>query len=268
MILSGCKAGTSPLCILAHEGKTMAKLTREQIEALGLSPEHLPRHVAMIMDGNGRWAKARSLPRALGHRAGVTRLKGIIRLSSDLGIEALSLFAFSTENWKRPVEEIDTLCSLFVEFFIKEFDELHENHVRIRSLGDISKFPPRVSGLIRDAEEKTAANDGLKLNIAMNYGSRDEILRAARLAAAEPGGVTQESFERHLYTADSPELDLLIRTSGEQRLSNFLLYQASYAELIFTEDFWPDFSDERYVDVLRQYARRSRRFGGLEDTKQ
>lgn len=245
----------------------MVKYSREQIEAFGLQPDRLPQHVAIIMDGNGRWAKSKNLPRALGHRAGVARLKGIIRLSSDLGIRALSLYAFSTENWKRPADEINTLCSLFVEFFMKEFDELNENAVCIRALGETHRFPERVYELISDAEERTKGNQGLKLNIAMNYGSRDEILRAARLAAAETEGVTAESFERHLYTCGLPELDLLIRTSGEQRLSNFLLYQASYAELIFTEEYWPDFSDEKYLAVLQEYCRRKRRFGGLEDAK-
>lgn len=245
----------------------MAKYSREQIEAFGLQPDRLPQHVAIIMDGNGRWAKSKNLPRALGHRAGVARLKGIIRLSSDLGIRALSLYAFSTENWKRPADEINTLCSLFVEFFMKEFDELNENAVCIRALGETHRFPERVYELIADAEKRTKENRGLKLNIAMNYGSRDEILRAARLAAAETEGVTAESFERHLYTCGLPELDLLIRTSGEQRLSNFLLYQASYAELIFTDEYWPDFSDEKYLAVLQEYCRRKRRFGGLEDAK-
>ena len=164
-------------------------------------------------------------------------------------------------------DEINTLCSLFVEFFMKEFDELNENAVCIRALGETHRFPERVYELIADAEKRTKENQGLKLNIAMNYGSRDEILRAARLAAAETEGVTAESFERHLYTCGLPELDLLIRTSGEQRLSNFLLYQASYAELIFTEEYWPDFSDEKYLAVLQEYCRRKRRFGGLEDAK-
>jgi len=245
----------------------LKRLSEQQILDRGLKPQQLPRHVAIIMDGNGRWAKAKGMPRAMGHRAGVTRLKEIIRLTSDLGIEALSLYAFSTENWARPAAEVSTLCELFVEFFLKEFDELHENEVCIRALGDVSKFPQRVSDLIRDAEEKTRDNKGLKLNIAMNYGSRAEIIRAAQLAAQEPEGVTEETFQKHLYTAGLPDVDLLIRTSGEQRLSNFLLYQVSYAEMIFTEDNWPDFTEARYIEVLKTFAGRSRRFGGLEDKK-
>lgn len=244
----------------------MKKYSDNELIAFGLDPEKIPAHVAIIMDGNGRWAKAKGLPRAFGHRAGVIRLKEIIRFSSDIGVKALSLYAFSTENWARPKAEIDTLCDLFVEFFQKEFDELNENHVCIRALGDVSKFPPRVSELITNAEIRTAANDGLKLNIAMNYGSRDEILRAARLAAAE-GEITAESFEKHLYTRGLPDVDLLIRTSGEQRVSNFLLYQISYAEMVFRDEFWPDFTQERYTEALQQYQNRSRRYGGLKENK-
>ena len=241
------------------------KYTDEQIKAFGLDRRSIPAHVAIIMDGNGRWAKQRGIPRALGHRAGVTRLKEIIRFSSDIGIRALSLYAFSTENWARPKTEIEALCSLFVEFFNKEFDELNENNVCIRALGDTSRFPAEVDRLIRNAYERTKGNTGLKLNIAMNYGSRDEIIRAARLAAEEPGGVTPENFEKHLYTAGLPDVDLLIRTGGEERVSNFLLYQISYAEFVFPKTFWPDFTQERYIETLKIFSERSRRFGGLDN---
>ncbi len=241
------------------------KYTDEQIKAFGLDRRSIPAHVAIIMDGNGRWAKQRGIPRALGHRAGVTRLKEIIRFSSDIGIRALSLYAFSTENWARPKTEIEALCSLFVEFFNKEFDELNENNVCIRALGDTSRFPAEVDRLIRNAYERTKDNTGLKLNIAMNYGSRDEIIRAARLAAEEPGGVTPENFEKHLYTAGLPDVDLLIRTGGEERVSNFLLYQISYAEFVFPKTFWPDFTQERYIETLKIFSERSRRFGGLDN---
>lgn len=249
----------------------MAKYSDEQIRAFGLIPEALPQHVAIIMDGNGRWAKKRGLPRSAGHRAGTERLRGIIRMSSDLGIKALTLYAFSTENWKRPIEEVNVLMGLFIEYFNREIDELHRNHVRIRAIGDISMFPNDVRRAIENAHELTKNNDGLKLNIAMNYGSRAEILRAANLAAnvvRETGEeITPELFESFLYTADSPELDLLIRTSGEERLSNFLLYQVSYAEMLFTDTFWPDFSDEKYIEALQTYAKRSRRYGGLTEDK-
>ena len=237
---------------------------QETAPARGLTRETMPSHVAIIMDGNGRWAVERGLKRSAGHRAGVERLQGIIRLSSDLGIDALTLYAFSTENWKRPLEEVNALCSLFVEFFTKEFDELNENGVVIRALGDVSAFPATVSRLIAGAERKTASNDGLRLNIAMNYGSHAEILRAVNRAAAS--GRTDwdaASFETLLYTDGLPPVDLLIRTGGEQRLSNFLLWQAAYAELMFTDSYWPDFTDEEYVELLRRFSGRSRRFGGL-----
>ena len=236
----------------------------DEIKELGLNPETIPSHVAIIMDGNGRWAKEKGLPRSAGHRAGVVRLKEIIRFSSDIGIKALSLYAFSTENWARPLEEIKVLCDLFVEFFQKEFDELNDNCVCIRALGDVSKFPDRVSQLITSANERTKDNIGLKLNIAMNYGSRDEIIRAAQLASLSSEGITEKSFEDNLYTKGLPDVDLLIRTSGEQRLSNFLLYQASYAELFFVDDKWPDFTREKYLDTLKMYTKRSRRYGGLD----
>jgi undecaprenyl diphosphate synthase len=248
----------------------MQTYTDEQIEALGLSRKSLPKHVAIIMDGNGRWAKRRKLPRSAGHRAGVDRLRGIIRLSSDLGIEALTLYAFSTENWKRPADEVGVLMGLLVEYFTKEIDELHENHVRIRIIGEYQKLPAAARTAVERAMQRTKDNDGLKLGIALNYGSRAEILRAANeaaKAAASSGEseITPELFESFLYTSDLPEPDLLIRTSGEQRISNFLLYQLSYAEFLFPNEYWPDFSDECYLDALRAFAKRGRRFGGLED---
>ena len=204
----------------------MAQYSEQQIRALGLSKEAIPRHVAIIMDGNGRWAKSRRLPRSAGHRAGTDRLRGIIRLSSDLGIEALTLYAFSTENWKRPSDEVGTLMALLVEYFTNEIDELHENNVRIRIIGAYEAFSSHVRAAIERAMKRTEANTGLNLNIALNYGSRAEILRAANLAmrqALEEGKseITTEMLERNLYTYGQPEVDLLIRTSGEQRISNF-----------------------------------------------
>ncbi|HRX59347.1 MAG TPA: isoprenyl transferase [Eubacteriales bacterium] len=248
----------------------MKTFSEEKIRSLGLTSEALPRHVAVIMDGNGRWAKSRKLPRSAGHRAGVDRLRGIIRLSSDLGIEALTLYAFSTENWKRPSDEVGTLMSLIVEYFMKEIDELHENHVQIRIIGDYMRLPPSARASVIRAMERTKGNDGLKLNIALNYGSRAEILHACNEAAkaARASGteeISQELFESFLDTKGLPDPDLLIRTSGEQRISNFLLYQLSYAEFMFPEEYWPDFSDECYLEALRTYAKRSRRFGGLGD---
>ena len=241
------------------------RLVRGCAASLGLNAERLPRHVAIIMDGNGRWATRRHLPRALGHRAGVERLRGIIRLSSDIGIETLTLYAFSTENWKRPSEEISALCALFVEYFSREFDALHANGVAIRALGDVRAFPERVYALVERAERRTADNDGLQLNVALNYGSRSELLRAVNLAAASGRTDWDEAaFDGLLYTHGQAPVDLLIRTGGDRRLSNFLLYQSAYAELMFTDECWPDFTDELYVSLLRAYEGRARRFGGLE----
>ena len=233
----------------------------------GLKREAVPRHVAIIMDGNGRWAKARGQMRSAGHRAGVNALRDIIRFSSDAGIEALTVYAFSTENRKRPPEEIGVLCALLIEYFKKEIDELDENRVCIRSIGELSWFPENVQAAVRSAEQRTARNEGLKLNIALNYGSQAEIIRAMQLAAktavAENREPTQADFEANLYTAGLPPVDLLIRTSGEERISNFLLYQLAYAELYFTDTYWPDFSKEEYIRALQAFMHRSRRFGGL-----
>lgn len=248
----------------------MSKYSEEEIRAFGLVKETLPKHVAVIMDGNGRWAKAKKLSRSAGHRAGVDRLRGIIRMSSDLGITSLTLYAFSTENWKRPSDEVSTLMALLIEYFTKEIDELFANNVRIRIIGAYEDFAPAVRSVIERAMKRTEHNDGLNLNIALNYGSRAEILRAANLAmqqaiAEGKNEISAEMLERNLYTFGQPEVDLLIRTSGEQRISNFLLYQLSYAEFLFPEEYWPDFSDEAYLTALRAYQNRSRRFGGLED---
>ena len=248
----------------------MSKYSEEEIRAFGLAKETLPKHVAVIMDGNGRWAKAKKLSRSAGHRAGVDRLRGIIRMSSDLGIVSLTLYAFSTENWKRPSDEVGTLMALLIEYFTKEIDELFANNVRIRIIGAYEDFAPAVRSVIERAMKRTEHNDGLNLNIALNYGSRAEILRAANLAmqqaiAEGKNEISAEMLERNLYTFGQPEVDLLIRTSGEQRISNFLLYQLSYAEFLFPEEYWPDFSDEAFLSALRAYQNRSRRFGGLED---
>ena len=198
------------------------------------------------------------------------RLRGIITQSSDLGITALSLYAFSTENWKRPADEIGALCSLLVEYFKKEINALHKNRVCIRALGELAPFPEAVRNAVINAMEKTRDNTGLKLNIALNYGAQDELLRACKnLATAvdhgdiSPGDIDAKMFADALDTHGLPPVDLLIRTGGDQRLSNFLLYQAAYAELMFVEDYWPDFSDERYLHALREFSQRTRRFGGL-----
>ena len=250
----------------------MAIYSEDQIRALGLNPAGIPKHIAIIMDGNGRWAQSRKLSRSAGHRAGVDRLRGVIRLSSDLGVEALTLYAFSTENWKRPSDEVSTLMSLLIEYFTKEIDELFANNVRIRIIGAYEQFAAPVRGTIERAMKRTESNTGLNLNIALNYGSRAEILRAANLAlkdalASGKEAITAEMLESNFYTAGQPEVDLVIRTSGEQRISNFLLYQISYAEFLFPEEYWPDFSDECYIQAIKTYQNRSRRFGGLGENK-
>lgn len=235
-------------------------------------PERLPRHVAIIMDGNGRWAKKRALPRAFGHRSGVEALRSIVRESSDLGIEALSLYAFSTENWKRSAVEVNALMGLLLEFFSKEIDELHANGVRIRILGDYQALPEAQRKAVQRAMRITGENHGLQLNIALNYGGRDELTRAARSLAQRvkagelsPDGIDEETFASALDTAGQPDVDLVIRTSGEMRLSNFLPYQSAYAELLFPDTLWPDFDVQAYHDMLDAYAARDRRFGGRKE---
>lgn len=231
----------------------------------------LPRHVGIIMDGNGRWAKKNKIKIALGHRAGTEALREIIRNSSDIGIEALSLYAFSTENWSRSKTEVDALMGLLLEFFTSEIDELHEKNVRILILGEKDALPPEQRQALTTAELRTYHNTGLRLNIAINYGGRAELARAARLLAREvaeglrlPESIDEAALEARLYTAGMPDVDLLIRTSGEMRLSGFLLWQCAYAEFIFPAKLWPDFTLADYHACIAEYQQRSRRFGGRE----
>jgi undecaprenyl diphosphate synthase len=231
----------------------------------------VPRHVGIIMDGNGRWAAGRGLLRSAGHRAGVEALHDIVKVSSDVGIGVLSLYAFSTENWKRPPAEVRVLMDLLVEFLAKELDELDANEVRIHFMGEVDGISGKVSRAVRTALERTRDNAGLVMNIALNYGSRAEIVRAARLLAEEaragrldPQDITEEMFAGKLYTAGLPDPDLVIRTSGELRLSNFMLYQCSYAEYSAPEVYWPDFNSDEYRKVLLEYQARDRRFGGVK----
>ena len=240
--------------------------------AQALPPSKLPRHVAIIMDGNGRWAQSRGLPRSAGHASGTEALRDIIRASDDWGIEALSLYAFSTENWARSKEEVSALMALLLKYFASEIDELDEKNVRITILGDIEGLPDPQREAVTNAMERTRDNTGLKLNIALNYGGRAELTRAARLLAEkvkagelEPEAIDEQIFAQQLYTADSPDVDLLIRTSGEQRLSNFLPWQTAYAEFVFDSIHWPDFDRARYMKCLQIYADRDRRFGGVHE---
>jgi len=235
-----------------------------------MNPESpLPRHVAIIMDGNGRWAMKHKLKVALGHRAGVESLRAIIRESSDLKINTLSLFAFSTENWRRSDQEVSALMGLLLEYFTSEIDELDKNNVRIRILGDKDGLPPAQREAVLKAEARTKDNSGLNLCIALNYGGRAELVHAARALAVkaaagelDPEDIDEKALENELYTAGLPDVDLLIRSSGEQRLSGFLLWQCAYAEFEFPETLWPDFGLEDYHEALRIYQTRDRRFGG------
>lgn len=219
------------------------------------------RHVAIIMDGNGRWAKKRLLPRVIGHKRGVDAVREVARAARDMGLEALTLYAFSSENWKRPADEIADLMGLLKAFIRSDLQELIDNNARLRIIGDYHGLAPDIVELVEDAMARTTANTGTTLAIALNYGSQQEIARAAARAAVK-GAITPEAIEAELYTADLPPLDLLIRTSGEVRLSNFLLWQAAYAEMWFTDVLWPDFTPEHLRQALEQFSTRERRFGG------
>ena len=223
---------------------------------------HGARHVAIIMDGNGRWAKKRFLPRVAGHKAGVDAVRNIVRAAAEMGLEAMTLYAFSSENWKRPEEEVSDLMGLMKRFILSDLDEFAANDVRLKIIGNWRALAPDVVELIEGALERTAGNSRTTLAVALNYGAQDELVRAANAAAAD-GAITAEAIEAHLDTADLPPLDLLIRTSGEVRLSNFLLWQSAYAELYFTDKLWPDFKPADLQAALDHFARRERRYGGL-----
>jgi undecaprenyl diphosphate synthase len=214
------------------------------------------------MDGNGRWAKARGLPRAAGHRAGAEAARAVLRAAGEAGVQCLTLYAFSSENWRRPAAEISDLTGLLRFYIQRELDSLHREGIRLKVLGDHTKFEADVAAMVDKAVAKTAANTRMTLAIALNYGGRTEIVEAARRAAAA-GAIDEAAIEAALDTSDLPPLDLLIRTSGEQRLSNFLLWQAAYAELLFVDTLWPDFDGDAFRAALADYARRERRYGGL-----
>ena len=221
----------------------------------------MPRHVAIIMDGNGRWAKKRMLPRAMGHKRGVETVRNIVRAAGELGLETLSLYAFSSENWKRPEEEINDLMGLMRDFIKSDLDTFAKNDVRLKIIGDYKALSPDIVEMLEESIARTSKNSRTTLAVALNYGSQDEMVRAARAAAAQ-GEISASSIEANLDTAGLPPLDLLIRTSGEQRLSNFMLWQAAYAEFWFTETLWPDFIKDELAAALNEFARRERRYGG------
>lgn len=235
--------------------------------------ERIPKHIAIVMDGNGRWANNKGLPRLAGHNAGMLAMKEIVKHSSILGVKYLTVYAFSTENWKRSMEEVNGIFKLLVFYVEKELKELNKNKVRVRVLGDYSKLPQEAVKSLEKALKKTDANTGLQFNIALNYGSRDEIIQAIRLLGedikagiADPKNITEESFSSYLFTGEKfacvPDPELVIRTSGEKRLSNYLLWQSAYSEFVFTETLWPDFSPGEYEKAIEEYQNRDRRFGG------
>ncbi len=230
----------------------------------------LPAHVGIIMDGNGRWAQRRGLPRLAGHRAGVENLRRLLNAAVKFGVPIITLYAFSTENWRRPKEEVEGLLNLLREALDKEVDKLHQNGVQLRHIGDLSPLSDELKASIHHAIELTRHNKRLIANIAFNYGGRDEIVRAVRAIVAEghpPEAITDALIAAHLDTAGLPDPDLIIRTSGEMRLSNFLLWQAAYAEFYVTPVLWPDFGEEAFYEALHAFAGRKRRFGGLDEPK-
>ena len=252
--------------------RALATSTFSKVQRLpaDLDPDLLPRHIAVIMDGNGRWARQRNLPRVMGHRAGVESLKGLLRLCGEWGIGALTAYAFSTENWARPEEEVGFLMALFERVLAREIEALEREQVRIRFLGDLEQLPPRLQDQIDDAMARTAANSGIRFNVCTNYGGRRELVRAARQLASlaaegrlDPASIDEERFAGELHTAGEADPDLLIRTSGERRISNFLLWQLAYAELHITDVLWPDFDLQSFRAALLDYQGRQRRFGGL-----
>ena len=232
--------------------------------------DHLPRHIAIIMDGNGRWAKRRGLPRTAGHKVGAEVFRTIATYCKDLGIDYLTVYAFSTENWKRPKDEVDTIMRLLKRYLLEAIDTMARDNIRLRFLGDLTELPQELQDLAARTNAISATLDGFQANICQNYGGRDEILRAARQFAREcaagertPEQLDTALFERHLFSAGLPDPDLIIRPGGEKRVSNFLLWQCAYAEFIFTDTLWPDFKKEDLDAALLEYQHRQRRYGGI-----
>jgi undecaprenyl diphosphate synthase len=230
---------------------------------------NIPRHIAIIMDGNGRWAKKRNFPRTVGHRQGIKTVERIVEAAAKSGIKVLSLYAFSTENWNRPQAEINMLMGALANFLKRNTAKLMKNNIKLLVMGDLDRFSQSLRDLLIDIREKTNSNSGLIVNLALNYGSRFEIARAAKDIAEEVNrgsldinSIDENKFSQFLYTKDLPDPDLLIRTSGEMRISNFMLWQLSYAELYFSKKFWPDFTPQDFKKAIREYQKRERRFGG------
>jgi undecaprenyl diphosphate synthase len=237
----------------------------------GQATAKIPRHVALIMDGNGRWAEARGLPRSAGHKAGIDALRRALRAAADFGIEYLSIYSFSTENWKRPKTEVTFLLSLLRRFITQDVAELHNAGVRIKVIGAREGLEPSLVRLLEEAETLTSGNSKLNLIVAFNYGARQELARAAQRLAQRveqgtlsPSGIDDDAMAAALDTAGMPDVDLLIRTGGEERISNFLLWQSAYAEFVFLQEFWPDFDAALFTRALDEFSARDRRFGGLK----
>jgi undecaprenyl diphosphate synthase len=233
-----------------------------------IDPHRLPQHVAIVMDGNGRWAEARRRPRLYGHKAGVDTVRDIVEAAREIGIRVLTLYAFSSENWKRPANEVKGLMTILYSYLNSELSRMLKNDIRLLSIGDMSKLPEKVCLALQESIEKTSGNTSLTLNLALSYGARDEMVRAVRTLARKclqgelkPDEITAETISNHLYTAGLPDPDLLIRTGGEARLSNFLLWQASYAEIYFTKVMWPDFKKPQFLEAIADFQNRERRFG-------
>lgn len=238
------------------------------------SVDNVPKHVAIIMDGNGRWAKSRGLSRTAGHQKGVETLRQVVRTAGEAGVKYLTLFAFSSENWNRPPEEVGFLMGLLKKFIKRDLDQLRDENVRVKIIGGRENLQSDILDLLIEAEDNTCTNDGLNLVIAFNYGARDEIARATKLIAQDvkngillPEDITEQRLSGYLDTRDIPDPDLIIRSSGEQRLSNFLLWQAAYAEFVFVPELWPDFTADVFHTALAQYNSRDRRFGALDCEK-
>ncbi|WP_138207332.1 isoprenyl transferase [Haloimpatiens lingqiaonensis] len=236
-----------------------------------LDLNNIPKHIAIIMDGNGRWAKEKNLPRTMGHKAGVETIRDIVKACNSLGIKYLTLYAFSTENWKRPKDEVNALMKLLVEYLKNEFEELNSNNVVINSIGNISKLPRICEEELIKAYEKTKNNTGLVLNLALNYGGRDEIIMAFKNMYSDLNegkikeeDIKDETLSNYLYTSGMPDPDIIIRPSGEQRISNFLLWQCAYSEFWYSNIKWPDFTRENLYEAIYDYQHRNRRFGGIK----
>ncbi len=247
----------------------MALFSRRE-KAAEADLEHLPRHIAIIMDGNGRWARQRGLPRTAGHAAGAETFRTVATFAKDIGLEYLTVYAFSTENWKRPPEEVQAIMGLLEKYLHEAIGRMAKDKVKMAFFGDLTPLAPRLQQLCHETEEISKGYDGCQVNICLNYGGRDEIVRAARAFAldcvegkADPNHLTEDSFGGYLYSAGVPDPDLIIRPSGEVRLSNFLPWQSAYAEFYFTDVLWPDFSKEELLRAIAVYQHRSRRYGGV-----